>query len=126
MFLYVHVDDIKMVGEKQDLGPMWTILRRDIDLEDPTPLLNQVYLGCTQSEAAVESCSSSGQSGLSRRITTTEVTNVAQSKKKYIHGVSSIKAVYFRANMSASYLFIRRVIFHSSHQMLGGRCEKSV
>ena len=54
IFLSVHVEDIKMVREKEHLGPTWTILRREIDLEDPTPWLNQEYLGCTQREAEAD------------------------------------------------------------------------
>ena len=27
---------------------MWLKLKKKIDLKDPTPLIDQVYLGCTQ------------------------------------------------------------------------------
>ena len=37
LFLFVCVDDMKMVGNKDKVGPMWEILRKDIDLEEPTP-----------------------------------------------------------------------------------------
>ena len=39
-----------MVGKKETLGPMWKVLRKESDLVHPTPLLNQVFWGCTQRE----------------------------------------------------------------------------
>ena len=38
LFLSVYLDAIKMVGGEENLGPMWEILRREIDLESPTPI----------------------------------------------------------------------------------------
>ena len=40
----VYVDDCKMVGRKESLANQ----RKHTDLEDPTPLLNQVYVHCTE------------------------------------------------------------------------------
>ena len=34
-----HVDDIKMVGRKESLAPMWARLRKKIELEDPSPFV---------------------------------------------------------------------------------------
>ena len=48
LFLLVYVDDCKMVGRKRTLGSDEAQTRENTDLEDPTPLLNQVYLHCTQ------------------------------------------------------------------------------
>ena len=53
-FLTVCVDDTDMVGKKQKMDTMWKIQQKDIDLEDPTPLLDQVYLGCAQWQAKVD------------------------------------------------------------------------
>ena len=39
-----------MGGKKNNLKPMWHKLMKQVDLEEPTPLLDQVYLGCTQRE----------------------------------------------------------------------------
>ena len=50
LFLSVYVDDLMMVGKKSILGPLRTRLQKDIDLEDPTPFLNHVCVGCTQRE----------------------------------------------------------------------------
>ena len=47
--LLVYVDDIKMVGRKKRLAPMWAKLRKKIDLQDPAPFIGQVYMGtCDQ------------------------------------------------------------------------------
>ena len=44
LFLSVYVDDIKLAGKKQDLDPMWKLLN-EVDLGEPTSLLDPVYLG---------------------------------------------------------------------------------
>ena len=48
LFLSVYVDDIKMAGKTENLGPTWKMLMKDVDLEEPTSFLNHVYLGCTK------------------------------------------------------------------------------
>ena len=40
----------KLAGKKQNIDPMWKVLMKDIDLGEPTPFLDHVYLGCTQRE----------------------------------------------------------------------------
>ena len=50
LFLSVYVDDIKLAGKKQNNDPMRKILMKDVDLGEPTSLLDHVYLGCTQRE----------------------------------------------------------------------------
>ena len=50
LFLSVYVDDFKMAGAKDAIKPMWTELRKTLDLDDSTPLDGNVYLGCGQSE----------------------------------------------------------------------------
>ena len=50
-----------MAGKKQNLDPMWRVLNKEVDLEEPTSFLNHVYLGCTQrqceiSEDIVDNC----------------------------------------------------------------------
>ena len=54
LFLPVYVDEIKMIGKKQNMDPMWKILQIEIDIENPTPSIDQVYLSCTQREAKVD------------------------------------------------------------------------
>ena len=49
-FLSVYVDDFKMAGKTENLGPTWKFLMKDVDLEAPTSFLDHVYLGCTQRE----------------------------------------------------------------------------
>ena len=36
LFLSVHVDDIKMVGKKQNMAPMWKKWMKNVDLDEPT------------------------------------------------------------------------------------------
>ena len=48
LFLSVYVDDIKLVGKKQIINPMWKLLNKEVDLGEPTSFLDHVYLGCTQ------------------------------------------------------------------------------
>ena len=50
LFLSVYVDDIKLAGKQKNIDPMWKILMKDIDLEEPTSFLDHVYLRCTQRE----------------------------------------------------------------------------
>ena len=73
-----------MVGKKHTLGPVWESLRQDIDLEDPTPLLIRVYLGCTQREAEVDHAAVQAETNLSRRLTTDKVTNEMRITRKNI------------------------------------------
>ena len=54
LFLSVYVDDIKLAGKKQNSGPTWKILLKDVDLEEPTSFLDHVYLGCTQRECQIK------------------------------------------------------------------------
>ena len=42
----------KMAGKRETLKPMWAILRRRLDLDDPVPMSGHVYLGCGQEDVA--------------------------------------------------------------------------
>ena len=42
IFLSVYEDDKRVVGKKQNMDSMWTILQKELDPEDPTPLMDQV------------------------------------------------------------------------------------
>ena len=46
----MHVDDIKIVGKKQNIDPLWKVLMKEVDLGEPTPFLDHVHLRCTQRE----------------------------------------------------------------------------
>ena len=48
LFLSVYVDDFKMAGKKENLAKMWSTLGKDLDLEKPVSLDENVYLGCGQ------------------------------------------------------------------------------
>ena len=49
---FVCKDDIKMGGKKNNLKPMWDKWTKQVDLEEPTPLSDQVYLVSTQRMSA--------------------------------------------------------------------------
>ena len=53
LFLSVYVDDIKLAGKKQNLDPMWKVLKKEVDLAEPTSILDHVYLGCTQRQCEI-------------------------------------------------------------------------
>ena len=42
LFLSVYVDDIKLVGKKQNIDPMWKVLLKHIDLGEPSSFLDHV------------------------------------------------------------------------------------
>ena len=49
----MYVDDIKLVGKKQNLDLMWKVLNKEVDLGEPTSFLDHVYLGCTQRQCEI-------------------------------------------------------------------------
>ena len=49
-FLSVYVEDIELIGKKQNVSPMWKKLMKDVDIEEPTSFLDHVFLGCTRRE----------------------------------------------------------------------------
>ena len=53
LFLSVYVYDIKLVGKKQNLDPMWKLLNKEVDLGEPTSFLYHEYLGCTQRQCDI-------------------------------------------------------------------------
>ena len=53
LFSSVYVDDIKLAGKKQNIGPVWKVLNKEVDLGEPTSFLDHVYLGCTQRQCEV-------------------------------------------------------------------------
>ena len=70
LFLSVYVVDIKLAGKKQIINPMRKLLMKDVDLGEPTSILDHVYLGCTQreyqiSKDIVDNCKSMFESRIS-------------------------------------------------------------
>ena len=45
IILSIHVDDIKMDGNKQKMAPMWKKLMNNVDTDEPTSFLGHVFLG---------------------------------------------------------------------------------
>ena len=61
LFLIVFADNIKLAGNKQNLGPMWKYANTEVDLGKPTSFLDHVHLEGTQgqcdlSKDIVDSC----------------------------------------------------------------------
>jgi len=50
LLLSVYVDDFKLSGPEENIAPMWKLLGKEIELEDPTEFHGNTYLGCTQAE----------------------------------------------------------------------------
>ena len=53
LFLSVCVNDIKLAGKTENITPTWKILMKDVDLEEPTSVLDHVNLGCAQRECKI-------------------------------------------------------------------------
>ena len=53
LFLSVCVDDIKKAGKTENMEPIWQVLMKDVDLEEPTSFLDHENLGCTQRECTI-------------------------------------------------------------------------
>ena len=53
VFLGVYVDDFHMAGRTENLAKAWTLLRKKMDLGPSLPFHQNTYLGCTQTEVAV-------------------------------------------------------------------------
>ena len=53
LFLSVYVDDIKLIGKKQNIDPMRKVLNKEVDLGEPTSFLDHVCLGCTQRQCEI-------------------------------------------------------------------------
>ena len=53
LFCSVCEDDIKLAGKKQNPDPMWKLLKKEVDLGEPTFFLDHVYLGCTQRQCEI-------------------------------------------------------------------------
>ena len=48
LFLNAYVDNLKMVGEDEHIKPVWESLRKVLNLDPETDLVEHVYPGCTQ------------------------------------------------------------------------------
>ena len=49
----MYVDDIKLVGKKHNIDPMWKVLNKEVDLGERTSFFDHVYLGCTQRQCEI-------------------------------------------------------------------------
>ena len=53
LFLSVYVDDIKLVGKKQNIDLMWKVLNNEVDLGEPTSFLDHENLVCAQRQCEI-------------------------------------------------------------------------
>ena len=60
---------------------MWEIVRKDIDVEDPTSSLNRVYVGCTERETEADHEAVHAKKSIPQ-IRAAEVTNEKQNKTR--------------------------------------------
>ena len=70
-----------MVGRKGSLAAIWATLRKNIDLDDTTPLVDLVYLGCTQRAATIDEASIKAKTELFQIITTSDVDETPRGKR---------------------------------------------
>ena len=49
----VYVDDFKMSGDREKIAPMWKRLGKNLNLEDPVKLCDNVYLGNNQEDVEI-------------------------------------------------------------------------
>ena len=49
----LYVDDIKLAGKEHNINPMWKVLNKEVDLEEPTSFFDHVNLGCTQRQREI-------------------------------------------------------------------------
>ena len=77
------MDDIKSV-EKKDNWDQWKILRKESTSEESTPSLNQVCLGCANTEAEADHHAVQAKEDLLRILTTTDGTDEKQNQNTRI------------------------------------------
>ena len=53
LFVSVYVHDIQLAGKKHNIDPMWKVLNKEVDLEEPTSFVDHVYLGCSQRQCEI-------------------------------------------------------------------------
>ena len=49
----MYVDDIKLAGKKQNIDPMWRVLKKEVDLGEPTSFVDHENLECTQRQCEI-------------------------------------------------------------------------
>ena len=52
-FFPVYVDDVKLTNKTENMEPFWKKNMEDVDLDEPTPFLDHVYLDCTQRKCQI-------------------------------------------------------------------------
>ena len=83
---------------------LWSKFRQKIELEDPTALIDQVYLGCTQWEAKKSEKNVKEKSELFIKITHTGtdvwIKTILARREKFFHGVMTWKDSHKNAELA--------------------------
>ena len=74
----------------QNVGPIWKIRQKEVDLEDPTPLIDQVYWGYTQRSAKVDPQAVQSKTELFKKLTTTREADEKDQTKENIRWKGSL------------------------------------
>ena len=93
LFQSTYVDDLKMVGKKESLKPMWDTLGKRIDLEGATPLMAHVYLGCNQRPEAINEQLISAKHELFTRLTAATVKEAGGDPRPQESGIAPIPGI---------------------------------
>ena len=81
LILSVHVDDVEMVGKKENCDHCEALKRASIWKIQPLPMKQQ-YLGCAQIESEIDHEAVQSKASLFRRVTTTEDINTPLSRSQ--------------------------------------------
>ena len=81
LFLSIYVDDFKMAGKKENLAPMWTELRKTLNLEPPVPMSGNTYLGCQQQNFTPTEAEIATKQGLFNRVFSNKQGNTYSSSR---------------------------------------------
>ena len=81
LFLSVCVDDIKLLGKKQNINPMWKVLNKEVDLGEPTSFLDHVHLGCEISKHIGDSWQTGRLNNSAKYLLPASMTTTSKRKK---------------------------------------------
>ena len=80
----------KSLGKQQNMGSMWKMLQKEIDLGDPTPWIDKCIFGCTQREAKVDARAVQSKNELFKKLMTTREAEEEDETKEHIRWKRSL------------------------------------
>ena len=99
--------DNKNFWKEENMDLTWKSLQKDIGLENPTPLMNQVFLGCTQKEATVDDQAVQSKTEWFKKLTTIREVDVEDQTKE----TESLQKITAWSNDMASHAEKRVAIY---------------